>query len=289
MFSRLKLKKAGFIFVFLLCAASVFATGFPVVSNGKIVAGLCPDPMAGAELEAAKIIEKYLYLATGEVPDFTEKGRRIVLKVEKGKMDIEGFRFSFPSREVMVISGGGINGLKYGALEFCEKFLGVRFLFPGKLGLHVPKIRDLEIPRKESSDAPKFLTRSLYSFPHWTSKLYRDWFPLHKSSDPYRIKIGHNLYKMFAPAKYAAKHPEFYPVIDGKRYIPKAPKLGVHWQPCMTNPKVIDEAVKMICTAFAKDPDLRAWSLAQTDGDGYCECKKCQERIRPAEYVCRRH
>ncbi len=268
---------AGFLLCFFLCLSSVCAAGFPVVSNGKIVAGLCPEPMAGAELEAAKILEKYLYLTTGDVPEIVEKGRRIVFKIEKGKMDIEGFAFSFPSADTMVISGGSANGLKYGALEFCEKFLGVRFLFPGKLGLHVPKIRDLEVPCKEFADAPKFLTRSLYSFPHWTSQLYRDWFPLHKSSDPYRIKIGHSLYKMFPPAKYAAEHPEFYPVIDGKRYIPRAPKLGVHWQPCMTNPGVIAEAVRIICDAFAKDPGLRAWSLAQTDGDGYCECENCRK------------
>ena len=266
-----------FLFLLFFCFASVRAGGFPVVVNGKAAAGLFPDPFEAAELEALKILEKYLYLSTGNVPEITEKGPRIVFKVEKGKMDIEGFRFSFPSKEVMVISGGSPLGLKYGALEFCERFLGIRFLFPGKNGTHIPKVENLVIPRKEFQDAPKFLTRSLFSFPHWTSKSYRDWFPLLKSSDPYRIKIGHNLYRMFAPSKYAAEHPEYYPVINGKRYIPKAPKLGVHWQPCMTEPGVIAESARMICEAFAEDPSLRAWSLAQTDGDGFCECKNCKK------------
>ena len=268
---------AGFLLCFFLCLSSVCAAGFPVVSNGKIVAGLCPEPMAGAELEAAKILEKYLYLTTGDVPEIVEKGRRIVFKIEKGKMDIEGFAFSFPSADTMVISGGSANGLKYGALEFCEKFLGVRFLFPGKIGTHIPQVRDLPILRKNFADSPKYQTRYLWGSRHWLQKDYHSWYPLLKSVEPYRIKYHHNLFKMFPPAKYAAKHPDFYPVIEGKRYIPKPPRLGVHWQPCMTNPEVIGEAVKMICDAFAADPNLRAWSLCQTDGDGYCECENCRK------------
>ena len=128
MFSKSKLKKAGAILVFFLCTANVFAAGFPVVSKGKLVAGLCPEPMAGPELEAAKILEKYLFLTTGDVPEIVEKGRRIVFKIEKGKMDIEGFSITFPSADKIVISGGSPSGLKYGTLEFCERFLGIRFL-----------------------------------------------------------------------------------------------------------------------------------------------------------------
>ena len=284
MIKKGKLKFAGFLLSFLIFVSSVCGSGFTVVANGKIVAGLSPEPMAGPEFEAAKILEKYLYLATGDVPEVTEKGRRIVFKIEKGKMDIEGFRLSFPSADKMVISGGSAAGLKYGALEFCERFLGIRFLFPGKLGMHIPKVRDLTVPCKDFADAPKYQTRYLWGSRHWLQKDFHNWYPLLKSAEPYRIKYHHNLYKMFPPAKYAAENPDFYPVIEGRRYIPQAPKLGVHWQPCMTNPKVIDEAVKMICDAFEANPGLRAWSLCQTDGDGYCECENCK-KFYPANDV----
>ena len=279
-----KVKILGSLLCFLLCLSSVSAAGFKVVSNGKLVAGLCPEPFEAAELEAMKILEKYLYLSTGDVPEIVEKGPRIVFKLEKGKMDIEGFRFSFPSKDVMVISGGGKYGLKYGAYEFCERFLGIRFLFQGKNGIDIPKVRNLVIPRKEFKDAPKFMTRFLFSNPHPTRKRYHDWYPHLKSAFPYRVAIGHGLYKMFPPSKYAAKHPDFYPIIEGKRYIPRAPKLGVHWQPCMTNPKVIAEAVKIICDAFAENPELRVWTLGQTDGNGYCECENCK-KFYPANDV----
>lgn len=273
-FTQFRFLILSVLFTFsLVCAAE----DFPVVVNGKIVAGLSPEPLRGPELEAMKVLEKYLYQATGDVPEMTGKGRRIVLKIEKGKMDIEGFRISFPSKDVMVISGGSPNGLKYGVLEFCEKYLGIRFLFAAPIGTHIPKVRDLTIPCKEFSDAPKYLTRSLYSNYHITRKPYHDYFPLLKSALPYRIQIGHNLYKMFAVEKYGKTHPEFYPVINGKRQIPKRPYLTVHWQPCMTNPGVIAEAIRMICDAFAKDPDLRVWNLGQTDGNGWCECDNCRK------------
>ena len=165
-----------FVFVLFFSIANLAAAGFPVVSKGKLVAGLTPEPMAGAELEAAKILEKYLYLATGDVPEIVEKGRRIVFKIEKGKMDIEGFAFSFPSADTMVISGGSANGLKYGVLEFCEKFLGVRFLFPGKIGTHIPKVRDLTIPCKNFADAPKYQTRYLWGSRHRLQKDYHSWY-----------------------------------------------------------------------------------------------------------------
>ena len=272
-----KLKTMTFFLCFFCCIAKVCAAGFTVVSNGKIVAGLSPEPFEAAELEAMKLLEKYLYLSTGNVPEIAEKGPRIVLKIEKGKMDIEGFRFSFPSKDVMVISGGSRHGLKYGVLEFCEKYLGIRFLFAAPIGTHIPKVENLVIPRKEFQDAPKYLTRSLYSNYHITRKPYHDYFPLLKSALPFRILIGHNLYKMFAVEKYGKTHPEFYPIINGKRHIPKRPYLTVHWQPCMTNPGVIAEAVRMICDAFAKDPELRVWNLGQTDGNGWCECENCQK------------
>ena len=83
-----KVKVLGSLLCFLLCLSSVSAAGFKVVSNGKLVAGLCPEPFEAAELEAMKILEKYLYLSIGDVPEIVEKGPRIVFKLEKGKMDM---------------------------------------------------------------------------------------------------------------------------------------------------------------------------------------------------------
>ncbi|MBQ7694235.1 MAG: DUF4838 domain-containing protein [Lentisphaeria bacterium] len=270
------MKKILFLLLPIFLALPVPAEEFlPVVLGGKAAAALCPVPDDRACLESSMIIEKYLYLSTGAQMDAPANGPRIELEIRKGELDVEGFRFSFPEKNVMRITGGGPQGLKYGALEFCERFIGVRFLFPGPLGEHVPKHGDISVPVKEFSDAPKFLTRMLSSFPHRSRMLYNNWLPLLRGANPWRLAIGHNLSKMFAPAKYGKTHPEYYPLISGKRRIPKPPLLNVHWQPCLTNPGVIAESVRMICDAFAANPDLRTWSLGQTDGSGWCECPDC--------------
>ena len=272
-------KKITRLISFLLLLSAVFAVAaeefFPVVTDGKAATALCPVPGDRACLESARIIEKYLLLSTGARIALHAAAPRIELEIRKGELDIEGFRVSFPEKNVMRITGGGPLGLKFGALDFCERFIGVRFLFPGKLGEYVPKHRTIRVPMKEFSDAPKFYTRMLSSFPHPSRMLYNNWLPLLRGAPPYRLAFGHNLNKMFSPAKYAKTHPEYYPLISGKRYIPKPPRLGVHWQPCLTNPGVIDESVRMICDAFAKNPDVRTWSLGQTDGNGWCECPAC--------------
>ena len=261
----------------LFFAGSADAKSFPVIKDGKAVVELVPDKNPAC-IEAAKLVEKYLSKSTGSSMKVPAGSPQILFKIEKGKLDIEGFRFSFPTAGKMVITGGGPNGVKYGALEFVEQFMGVRFLYPGPAGEHVPKLKNLSIPMKEFSDAPKYYTRILDSGRwHKSRKAYFDWYPYLRGEQPKRLAIGHNLYHMFPVAKYGRTNPDFYPVINGKRHIPKPPRTTVHWQPCMTNPAVIKEAVRMICDAFAKDPNLRTWSLGQTDGYGYCECENCKK------------
>ena len=276
----MKYGKIIFAIIFL-CGISVVNAAekfFPVLKDGKTVVQFITPKDDKACLEAAMIIEKYIYKSTGKRADAASGGAKIYFQIEKGKMDPEGFRFSFPAADKMVITGGGPNGIKYAALDFCERFLGVRFLYPGPAGEHIPKLKNLNIPMKEFSDAPKFYTRTLGSGNrHWSRQRYQDWFPLHRGAMPYRVDVGHNLYKMFPPSKYAKTNPDFYPIINGKRYIPRPPRLGLHWQPCMTNPAVVKEAIRIICDAFAKNPDLRTWSLGQNDGDGYCECVNCKK------------
>ena len=269
--------------LFAVNAAS--GKSFPVIKNGKVIVELMPDEDQAC-LEASMLVEQYLGKAVGNSRiDAPAGAPQIFFKIEKGKMDVEGFRFSFPAANKMVITGGGPNGVKFGALDFCERFIGVRFLYPGPAGEHVPKLKNLNIPMKEFSDAPLYHTRILDSGNrHWSRKRYQDWYPYLRGCAPYRLAIGHNLYKMFPAAKYGKTNPDFYPIIDGKRFIPRPPRLTVHWQPCMTNPAVVKEAVRMICDAFAKNPDLRTWSLGQTDGNGYCECENCK-KFYPANDV----
>ena len=60
---------------------------------------------------------------------------------------------------------GGSTGTMYGAYDFIERILGVRFFYPGDYGTHYPKQKDLTLQPMSYSDYPRFNTRgSLYTF-----------------------------------------------------------------------------------------------------------------------------
>jgi hypothetical protein len=63
------------------------------------------------------------------------------------------------------------------------------------------------------------------------------------------IPNGHNLNVLFPPSKYAKSHPEFFPILNGKRYIPPADADG-NWQPCFSADGIVDEASKNIKEYF---------------------------------------
>lgn len=50
-------------------------------------------------------------------------------------------------------------GTLYGVIDFCERFLGVRYFFPGKYGTYYEKQRDLTIHPVHYADQPYFLSR----------------------------------------------------------------------------------------------------------------------------------
>ena len=120
--------------IVLLCGILVVNAAeksFPILKDGKLVVESITPKDDKACLEASMIIEKYIYKSTGHRADTAVGKAKIYFQIEKGKMDLEGFRFSFPAPGKMVISAGGPNGIKYAALDFCEGFIGVRFLYPG--------------------------------------------------------------------------------------------------------------------------------------------------------------
>ena len=85
--------------------------------------------------------------------------RQIRLAVQDD-MDRDAFTFTFPAEDVMVITGGSGNGLEYAAYEFLERYLGIRWLFPGEIGEYIPTMTEVVIPRQEVAQSPSFLSRT---------------------------------------------------------------------------------------------------------------------------------
>ena len=207
-----------------------------------------------------------------------------------------GFIVTFPDKNNIVIAGRQIQGKDYNTMyavhDFLRRHLGIRWLFPGELGEHVPPLDTLAIPTEDVREVPDFPLRSASGW----GKVYgpRDkdrwagiyWDMRTGGTHSVVLKFNHNVGNIVDPDTYRDTHPEFFPILDGKRFVPgpemKQRKGYVHgWEPCYTAEHIVDEAARQITKAFDDSPDTYTFSLGVNDGARICECSTCRGKNLP--------
>ncbi len=190
-------------------------------------------------------------------------------------LDADGFVLSFPQdgAAAVVICGASDYGTQFGVYEFLERYVGIRWLFPGELGEHVPSHATLDVPAMEVRDAPSFFSRQMSGFRGREQAIWAQRNRMHG-----RIKFHHNLIRLFPPETYTETHPEFFPIQNGTRFLPETNSTH-HWQPCYTAPGIVEEAVTNINAFFDTHPDAPSYSLGANDSSGYCQCDACMAQI----------
>ena len=198
--------------------------------------------------------------------------------------DEDRFSITFPDSRTMLITGTS-HSIRWALNHILEEFAGVRYLCRSKNGAHFPQIATLEFPVRKIEMAPSFNFRRSISGVYYSSKKY--WFK--RAYGKIGLHGGHTLpYVAFPVRKYMTekKWPEFiFPIRNGKKFLPYLPynnpkyktvkQYSSGWQPCMTNQKTIDEAVKNVCEYFDTHPDKAFVSLGVNDNGGFCECENC--------------
>jgi hypothetical protein len=210
----------------------------------------------------------------------TEVMAKIVVKTVKGTTDAgsnafavsDGFSITFPDNHTVLISGLTDSGTEFGVYEFLERYVGVKWLMPGQIGEHVPKLASLLIPTGDVRQEPAFLSRVLSGL---INADQRQW--ARRNRMHVQIEFHHNLFRILPPIKYTQTHPEYFPIINGKRYLPADNEEG-GWQPCFTALGSVEEAVKNICAYFAEYPWRVSYSLGVNDRAGHCECDACRAK-----------
>ncbi|HIG48671.1 MAG TPA: DUF4838 domain-containing protein [candidate division Zixibacteria bacterium] len=188
--------------------------------------------------------------------------------------DEDGFVIQTVDDSHLVIAGPTQRGTEYGVYTFLERFVGIRWLLPGSDGEHVPKRTDLTIPSIRIREEPVFLSRTQPGLSTPDQQLWGRRQRLHE-----RFKgATHTIQNLFPPAKYAKSHPEFFPLINGERYL--SPK-GWDWHPCFTAEGLAEEAAKIIKDYFRRHPEETSHSIGISDGAVHCECATC---CRSAEH-----
>ncbi|MEW6356759.1 MAG: DUF4838 domain-containing protein [Planctomycetota bacterium] len=179
-------------------------------------------------------------------------------------------------------------GTLWGVYEVLERLLKVRWLWPGELGVYVPKTDAVRIGAVEETFAPWLFQRNLrpglnlrygnekFAFTPEGKKHYareQDIFlRRHRMGRSKTMRYGHAFEDWWD--KYGQEHPEWFQLLeDGKRG-PARPKS--RFSMCVSNPEFHKKIVELWKEAKAKNP--AEWiniNCCENDIRGMCTCERC--------------
>ena len=210
----------------------------------------------------------------------------------------------------IAIIGQGKQGTLFAAYEFLHD-QGCRWYIPivghkQEVGECIPQRQYLDLPEKPKKHTPSFQDRGWHTTASYPGKFFQDWAVRNCVNaitpgstniryGPYlgygrEKQMGHTL-RWFVKSgnhpldaenskKMFAAHPEWYPLVDGKRVWHY--KDGRPVQACLSNPEVVELVAQEMIGLFQKgyedneNPDWWLFSLGHNDEPSYwCECENC--------------
>jgi hypothetical protein len=198
----------------------------------------------------------------GDAPDKSLNPETYAIRVRDGNVFFAG-RYATP--------------IYFAVVSFIEDSLGVRWFAPGDAWEYVPKGTPGELTA-EPRDGVKVPSTSprLWSGHNFADSWIR-WNLRNKVVQGEvvpRRQFQNNLYRVFPPSRYGKTHPEYYPLIDGKRWIPEPGYR--YWRPCESNPDVIRLTVEYARKWFDEHPETDSFSVGMDDISHLCGCPTCR-------------
>ena len=210
-----------------------------------------------------------LPIYVGRVPE----AKRVIWPVDYGKLRLDGIHVELRSDGLLL--GGGQRGVLYAVYDFLEEQLGWRWfaddciVFQKQGVIKVSPMKKTHVPpfdyrrtsyktiwRKPEMIVPLKLSAMDMDLPEWGGNyMYRGWV--------------HTFQSLVPLSKYGKTHPEYYSLINGKRFLD-------HTQLCLTNPEVKRIASETVLDWLRNSQKLPfAVSVSQNDWRNYCECPEC--------------
>ena len=239
---------------------------------------------------AAQDLRKYVRLICGVELPLQEGGAAVpgtglylgdcgpAVPADKPAADLNPESFAIRVRDGNVLfNANHPTPTAFAVYTFLEDELGVRWFAPGDLWEDVP------------ASAPGALTAAvtdrvvvpgtsprIWSGHSWTP-LWNEWQLRNKTAPGEvipRRQFQNRLHTIFPVEKYGETHPEYYPLCNGKRYIP--PQGNIYWRPCESNPEVQRLVIEHIRNHFDKNPQADSFSLGMDDTSHLCGCEHCR-------------
>lgn len=196
----------------------------------------------------------------------------------------------------VIVAGGGPRGVVYAAYDLLER-LGYRWYWPGEIGEVTPSLPTVAIEDLAVAREPSFVRRHSMggaadggADPQWGADVV-DWlvkarqnfwlknppgeqyegFVERRGGSYTKIGSGHNWQHIIPAERYFDTHPEWFPLVKGRR--------RPEGQLCLSNPEVLarltDYALQG-AAQMAQDPSIMFIDMTQNDGYGWCECDACR-------------
>jgi hypothetical protein len=265
----------------------------------------------GASLE--KLLERYLvralqkeslqgsglsveFVIRAEAPTWDKLPRESLRDVR----DVDWFEIAITAKPKprVLISGKTALGAGFGVMQFLEKHVGITWLFPGELGVALPKSAKMQLGETTERASPLYVSRifsgMLYRDPALNESYLGTFFGSYDYFKSLRLHslsyASHALVHVFDVKEFGATHPDIYPLKDGRRYIPPAQGdpndtvgLWSAWHPCYSNPKTTEIAIGKAKQWFEKGQ--HTFSLGINDGHRVqCQCGDCKKAGWPNAY-----
>ncbi len=162
--------------------------------------------------------------------------------------------------------------------DFLEDQVGVRWYWHDDLGTIVPQRETLTVPALNYEEAPHFIYRSLPYGPRDAEgeQVARGmWGRRNRLGKSISTYHSHAFFRHMPIEEYAAEHPEYYALVDGRRVTRYY--SGHHGgQVCTTNPQVINIFADSCIEYFEQHPGRTMCAVSPNDGSGFCQCKECR-------------
>jgi hypothetical protein len=180
-------------------------------------------------------------------------------------LDDDGFIISARGND-LYLTGKNWWGSVWAAYELLERYAGCGFYGPGGKGSPF-----IVVPHRDTVAVPEKL--NLVENPTYRSRWFRlapwDTFRLRE-----RDKFHHNLSNIIPPSLYRNTHPEYFPIIDGKRWIPPAGR-DFDFEPNVAAPGLVELVANAAIKYFDENPGAGSFSLGMNDSNKFCDSDAC--------------
>lgn len=296
-----------------LASNAVCATDAARAEVGNPVAIVIPADPAAPELHAAHEIARYVSLLTGEtMPVLREgqdrpKGRALVVgrttvnlrEHDPDQWPRDTIYLGYGDGDIAIL-GQGPQGTLFAAYAFLRD-LGCRWYLPDNVwpeDAFIPRGQKVVFPTTPRKHTPSFMERGWHPHPGapgtWKAH-YVDWAVRNglntlkpgalveygeARGHGLQLREGHTLYVLMPSGDHPetaatfAAHPEWYPLIGGRRVTQF--KDGRPVQACLSKPGVVALTVDKVKAYLREHPDCYRFSVSHCDEPTYwCECQDC--------------